>query len=294
MSAWLAWALAALAAWGVWAVMSRLLGGGLSGELSQALSTAGFLPILAALGLSAAKQLRVASRRGLGLALLGGVVSCLGNVPYYAAVARGERFAAVVSLTALAPLVTVLLAVWLLRERFNLMQGAGLVLAVAAIWLFNVPDETGLWSRAVLVALAPIALWGLSGFLQKAATNHVAAEPAALVYLGAFVPMGLFYAVAEPWPATVSARTWLLAGGMGFCLAFGNYAVLAAYARHGKAAVIAPLVNLYPAVSIAIALLLGDRVSRREVLAIACALASVVALSWEPKWARAAASTAKT
>lgn len=281
MTGWLAWALAALVAWGLWAVMSRLLGDGFSGELSQALSTVGFVPILVAIGVSAGKKLRRASRRGLGLALLGGVVSCLGNVPYYAAVARGERFATVVSLTALAPLVTVLLAVGLLRERFNRVQAAGLALAMVAIWLFNVPDESGLWSRAVVVALAPIALWGLSGFLQKAATNHVASEPAALIYLGAFVPMGLFYALTEPWPGALSLRTWLLAAGMGFCLAFGNFAVLTAYARGGKAAVIAPLANLYPLVSIGIALLLGDAISRRELLGVACALGSVAALSWE-------------
>jgi drug/metabolite transporter (DMT)-like permease len=283
MTAWLAWALAALVAWGIWAVMSRLLGNGLSGEQSQALSTLGFFPILVALGVAAGKQLRRASRKGLGLALLGGVVSCLGNVPYYAAVARGERFAAVVSLTALAPLVTVLLAVGLLRERLNRVQAAGLALALVAIWLFNVPEESGLGSRVVVVALAPIALWGVSGFLQKAATNHVAAQPAALVYLGAFVPMGLYYGVTEPWPPAMPPRTWLLAAGMGFCLAFGNFAVLAAYARSGKAAVIAPLVNLYPLISIVIALCLGDTVGQREIIGIVCALASVVALSWELK-----------
>lgn len=275
--------------------MSRLLGGALSGELSQALSTLGFLPILLVLGISTGRQLGGASRKGLTLALLGGVVSCLGNVPYYAAVARGERFAAVVALTALAPLITVLLAVWMLRERLSRVQGLGLVLAVVAIWLFNVPESAGVWSRTVVVALGPIALWGLSGFLQKAATNHVAAGPAALIYLGAFVPMGLYYALKEPWPATVTPRTWILVVGMGFCLAFGNYAVLAAYARQGKAAVIAPLVNLYPLISIGIALMLGDTVGMRELLGIGCALASVAALSRErtqerPDEARAAES----
>jgi drug/metabolite transporter (DMT)-like permease len=175
----------------------------------------------------------------------------------------------------------VLLAVIILRERLNRVQLLGLVLSLAAIWLFNIPDSGGLFSPTVLFALLPITLWGLSGFLQKAATNHVSATAAALVYLGAFLPIGLFYALREPWPNPISARSWLLVIALGFFLALGNFAVLAAYARRGKAAVIAPLVNLYPLISVGIALLMDETVAKREIIGIACALASVAALSCE-------------
>jgi drug/metabolite transporter (DMT)-like permease len=215
------------------------------------------------------------------LALAGGVLSCLGNIPYYAALARGEKFATVLSLVAMAPLVTVLLAVLLLRERLNCSQMAGLVLAGVALWVFNVSDTAGFLSPIVLVALLPIMLWGLSGFLQKVATNHVSAEAAALVYLGAFLPMGLYYGFTQPWPAGLAGRSWLIVVALGFFLAFGNFAVLAAYARHGKASVIAPVVNLFPVVSIGIALAMGEKIGARELAGIFLALASVVALSWE-------------
>lgn len=279
MPAWLNWTAAALGSWGVWAVLSKLLGSALSAEQSQALSTFGFLPILAVLAVSQLGRLRAASGRGLLLALAGGMVSCLGNIPYYAAVGRGEKFATVLSLAALAPLVTVLLAVLFLRERLNRVQGIGLGLAGVAIWLFNVTEGAGLFSPAVVVALPPILLWGLSGFLQKVATNHVSAEVAALFYLGAFVPMGVWYGLREPWPTSLSGPQWLTVIGLGFFLAFGNLAVLAAYARNGKASVIAPLVNLFPAVGIGIALFLGERVGGREWAGIAVALVAVAALS---------------
>ena len=281
MPTWLTWTFVALLSWGVWAVLSKLLGAGLSAEQSQALSTIGFLPIVVPLAVAGAKGLRVASRRGLLLAVVGGVVSCLGNIPYYAALARGEKFATVLSLAALAPLVTVLLAVLILRERLNRYQLFGLLLAGVAIWLFNVSDTAALLSPAVLVAFLPITLWGISGFLQKVATNHVSAEAAALVYLGAFLPMGVYYGLSQPWPHEIAGRTWVIVVALGFFLAFGNFAVLAAYARHGKAAVIAPLVNLFPMVGIGIALLLGETVGAREGMGIAVALVSVAALSWE-------------
>jgi len=175
-----------------------------------------------------------------------------------------------------------LLAVLLLRERLNGVQLFGLILSLVAIWLFNIQGDGGLLSRTVLFAVLPIVLWGLSGFLQKVATNHLSAETAALVYLSAFVPVGIFFAVRERWSAAISAQTWTLVLALGFFLAFGNFAVLAAFARGGKAAVIAPLGSLYPIVSVPIAvLLLREKIGPRELLGIALALASVAALSWE-------------
>jgi drug/metabolite transporter (DMT)-like permease len=282
MPAWLLWTFLALICWGVWAVLSKLLGAALSAEQSQALSTFGLLPILIPLAWSARATLRGVSRRGLWLALFGGIVTCLGNVAYYDALGRGEKVVAVVSLTALYPLVTVLLAVLLLRERLNRVQLAGLALSLAAIWLFNVQSDGSLLSRTVAFAILPIVFWGASGFLQKLATNHLAAVTAALVYLGAFLPVGFIYGLREPWPDSLTPRTWSLVLALGFFLAFGNVAILVAFARGGKAAIIAPLGSLYPVVSVPIAmLLLNERVGPREAVGIVCALVSVAALSWE-------------
>lgn len=279
---WLPWTFAGLLAWGVWAVLSKLLGDTLTAGQSQALSTIGLAPILVPLAMSGRAGLRVAPRRGVALAFLGGAITSLGNIAFYAAIARGEKVAAVVSITAIAPLVTVLLAVLLLRERLNRTQLAGLVLSLVAIWLFNVENERGLLSPTVLHALLPILLWGLSGFLQKLATNHLPGETAALVYLGAFIPVGIFFAMRSPWPDDIAPRTWVTGIALGFFLAFGNFAVLAAYARGGQAAVIAPLSNLYPLISVPVAVLfLREPVGGREWAAIGTAMLSVLALSRE-------------
>jgi len=278
------WTGLALASWGIWAVLSKGLGDALTAEQSQVLSTLGLLPILLFLAVSARGQRgrQKVSRRGMALAFAGGVVSCLGNLTYYGALARGEKVAAVVSLTALYPLTTILLAVVLLRERLNRIQLGGLALSLVAIWLFNVQDDGTLLSRAVVFALPPILLWGLSGFLQKVATNDLTGEMAALIYLGAFVPVAVILGLREPWPAQVTPRTWTLVLALGFFLAFGNLAILAAFARGGKAAVITPLSGLYPLISVPVAVFLfREKLGPREIAGIFCALASVAALSHE-------------
>lgn len=287
MPAWFMWTSAALLSWGLWAVLSKALGNALTAEQSQALSTLGLLPILPALAWRSRGALRNASPKGLALAFLGGVITCLGNITFYAALARGEKVASVASLTAISPLVTVLLAVLFLRERMNRVQLAGLALSFVAIWLFNVQHERGMLSSTVLFALPPILLWGASGFLQKVATNHLPGGTAALVYLGAFVPVGIFFALRAPWPEAIAPRVWGLAAALGFFIAFGNFAVLAAYARGGQASVIAPMSNLYPVISVPVAVLwFRESIGPREAVAIAAALVSVAALSWETAGAR--------
>jgi drug/metabolite transporter (DMT)-like permease len=178
----------------------------------------------------------------------------------------------------------VLLAVLFLRERINRIQLAGIALSFVAIWLFNIESARGLMSRTVLYAVPPILLWGASGFLQKVATNHLHGEVAALFYLIAFVPVGVFYGVSSPTADAITGTTWMIVVALGFFIAFGNFAVLCAYARGGQASVIAPLSNLYPVVSVPVAvLLLHEQVTARESAAIAAALASVAALSWETR-----------
>jgi len=281
MPAWLTWTFIALLSWGIWAVMSKVLGDALTPRQSQVLSTLGMLPILIPLAFSKRASLRGASRKGLLLALIGGILSCLGNVAYYSALARGGTVATVVSLTALYPLVTILLAVLVLRERLNPVQLAGVALSFVAIWLFNIQSDQGLLSRTLVYAVVPIVVWGTSGFLQKVATNYLSAEAATLVYLGAFVPVGMFLALREHWPGGIAPRTWAVVLALGFFLALGNFAILAAFARGGKAAIITPLSSLYPLISVSIVLLLGEKVGRREIVGIAFALASVAALSFE-------------
>jgi uncharacterized membrane protein len=282
MRAWLLWTLLALVCWGVWALLARLIGDALSPAQQQTFSTLGLLPVLAALACSKKLTATGNRRRGALFALGAGFLTCLGNIAYYDVLNRGAKAATVVPLTALYPLVTVLLAVVLLKERLNRIQQTGIGLSLAAIYLFNVQQDAGFFSAWLLVALIPIVLWGVSGLLQKLATNHISGELSTLWFLAAFVPVALFLLLSQRLPAGIAPKTWLLVTLLGFAFAFGNFALLAAFASNGKASVIAPLAGLYPLVSIPVAIVaLHERIGWREGFGIALALVSVMALACE-------------
>jgi drug/metabolite transporter (DMT)-like permease len=284
MKPWMLWTGLAVIGWGLWSVMGRVIGDTLSPSQSQALSTLGLAPVIVALACSPRLKSSGPRLGGILLAFSAGLLSCLGNVAYYEALNRGAAAAVVVPLTAMYPLVTILLAVVALGEQLNRIQMGGIVLSMVAIYLFNVPQAEGMWSSWLLVAAIPILLWGISGLLQKLSTNRIPGELSALWFLLAFVPVSAALLARDPVPgwASFTPKLWISVFALGFTFAAGNYAILRAFALDGKAAVIAPLGGLYPVVGIPIAVVvLQERIGWREGLGIAAALLSVAALAVE-------------
>jgi transporter family protein len=284
MPRWIAWTLLTLVSWGIWAILFRLMDEQLSPAHSQAISTLGVMPVLVALGLVRDSTGAGQYWKGIGLAFGSGIVSCLGNVACYEALNHAKA-ATIIPLTALYPVVTVLLAVPLLKERLNLLQWVGIVLSLSAIYLFiNAPAESDLvadWrTNELLLPLAAIVLWGVTGLMQKAATNHISARTTAIWFLAAFIPVAGAILAKNPIYTGVAPSAWALSIALGFTLALGNFTLMQAFACGGKASIIAPLAGLYPLVSIPIALVgFHERLTWREASGIVLALSAVVLLS---------------
>lgn len=282
MPRWFLLTVFAVLSWGLWAVISKLLGSALTAAQSQALSTLGIIPVMLALGCSKRLTASGNRRRGIFNAFAAGALTCAGNVAYYRALNVGGKASTVVPLTALYPLVTVVLAVTLLRERLNRIQIAGIAFSLVAIYLFNVTSVEGVANTWLIYAFIPIVLWGVSGLLQKISTNDISGELSTLWFLAAFLPVAVILLLLQPLAGPIPIRTWPLATALGLFFGLGNFALLAAFARRGKASIIAPLAGLYPLVSVPIAILfLGEKVSPRETVGIVVALASVAALARE-------------
>lgn len=130
---WLAYCLACLLLWGVWGVLAKVAAGRMTPNDEQILFTIGSLPVAAAALLRLRGRLEL-DRAGAACGVLNGVFAGLGLVSYYAAMERGPA-SIVATVTALFPLLTVLLAAVVLRERVNRFQLVGIATALCSILL---------------------------------------------------------------------------------------------------------------------------------------------------------------
>lgn len=289
---WLIYTLMTMFLWGGWALVSKPVSDRLSPWQVQALSAVGLLPVIAFLASS--KNLRGGAkpRRGFGLAFASGVVASLGNIAYYESLGAGGKAAAVTPLTALYPVVTIGLAIVILRERLNSVQVGGVLASLAAIYFFNVGSDSAWLTPWLGLAMVPIVLWGASALLQKCAAMDAASELATIGFLLGALPVSMLTPLWAPLNWSMSVATWGLAMAVGLLFGLGNLTLIFAYGNGGKASVVTPMASLYSLVTVPLAVcVLGEHISGREALGIALALCAAVGLSYERPPATSVAAT---
>jgi drug/metabolite transporter (DMT)-like permease len=160
---------------------------------------------------------------------------------------------------ALSPMITVVMAMSLLRERISRLAIVGVVMALMAVVLFsissgNADGATGPWLlMAVLICVA----WGVQAFfMRKAATVGVNdGTTFGWMTISGFllVPVALLMMGGLPESAPWQAPT--LAAGTQLLNAVGALFLVMALSR-GKASIVAPVTNaLAPVLTIALSLL---------------------------------------
>ncbi len=132
---WLSYAFLCILCWGVWAFLSKMGADQMTPMQMQVLFTIGMLPVVLVAVVRLGRRIDT-DLLGATYGILNGIFTGLGLLAYFAALSRGK--ASIVSpITALFPLLTVLLAFFLLRERMNRVQMAGLVLALSSIFILS-------------------------------------------------------------------------------------------------------------------------------------------------------------
>jgi transporter family protein len=102
----------------------------------QFLFTVGTVPIGLAL-LAARRGELERSPRGITYGVLNGILSGIGGLTLFAAYHTNGNTAVITVATSLYPIVTVLLAVLILRERLGFRQVVGLLFAAVSIVIFS-------------------------------------------------------------------------------------------------------------------------------------------------------------
>jgi transporter family protein len=138
MPRWLLFSLITILVWGAWGVVSKVASEGVDANTNQIFFTFGLLPLIALVWRSPRNAGGGAGRRvGIRWAFLTGILGGTGNIAFFHALVMGGKASIVSPVTALFPVVTVVLAVTLLHERVGTTQKLGLILALIAIYLLS-------------------------------------------------------------------------------------------------------------------------------------------------------------
>ena len=135
LPSWLPYSLICLAGWGLWGIVQKPLTDRIE-IWSIAFLQSGTTLALALLSAGLRRQSLSPRQKGLQYAAGGGVLSYIGTLAFLFAIGRGTT-AVVVPLTAMYPVVTILLSVIILRERLTTAHRAGVVMALAAIFFLS-------------------------------------------------------------------------------------------------------------------------------------------------------------
>lgn len=133
---WFWYSLICVLCWGAWALLSKLGSQEIPPNTMQFLFTIGALPVGLALLIARRGKLEN-STRGIAYGVLNGVLSGVGGLALFAAYHTNGNTTLITATTALYPMITVVLAISILREQFRPVQALGLVFAAIAIVIFS-------------------------------------------------------------------------------------------------------------------------------------------------------------
>jgi transporter family protein len=133
---WATAALIALGSFGLWGFFTKLAVLHIDSKSALIYQTVGVM-IIGVITLGLVNFKPATDVKGIGFATLTGVAYGIGCLFYFIAASKG-KIITVVTLTALYPLVTIILAYWLLKETVSVRQCVGIGLAFVAIMLMSI------------------------------------------------------------------------------------------------------------------------------------------------------------
>jgi len=293
---WLVFSVAAALCWGVWGVLAKFISSDISPYTNHLLFTVGMLFTIPFVIRKA--TLKTVNLKGIVWGLFAGALAVGGNVAIYQSFSLGGQAAVVVPVTNLYPLVTILIALLVLKEKLHWLNGIGILVVVPAIVLLSgqaqILSDPALFfanlglNAWLLFALVALLFWGLFSAAQKVTTNYISAEWSYLSFIVASVLITLGFLAFGLISFEFSTQTLWVGALAGALNGLGVLASFAAYRAKGKASKVTAIAGaLQPVFTIVLAIVfLKETLGGVELLGIAFAVLGALLLSAESKPSR--------
>ncbi len=300
MPKWLIYSTISMLIWAIWSLLSPIASRDLSGSMIQILSSAGLIPF--ALLLLCSSNLRKGTYLGKGLllALATGITAGTGNIMLYCALGHNGPASLVFPIISIAPLIPVLAAPLLFKEKIRGLQVFGIAVALFAILLLNTTPSaspaaatSSLLSEWMLYTLLSLLIFGITFITQKGATYFISDELSTVAFAVGFVLLDLALFLTDrslSW--NIPAKAGWVSVFIGILMGAGSLTLFAAY-RHGKASIVSPFSQLYPIITVLVAVpLYHEPIDLLRGIGLLAALGAGVILSIEKTESPAVLETA--
>ena len=257
---WLAFALITTFSWGVWGAFIEIP------EKAGIPATMGYIVwaltmiIPSVIALKRIGWKLEKSKKAVLYGLIIGVTGSAGQLILFQALRTGPAYL-VFPFVSLSPLVTILLSLWLLKEKASFKAWMGIIIALIAIPLLSYqPPGNGqkfgfLW---IFLALVVFLSWGIQAYFMKVANNHMKAESIFFYMMIsglALIPVALLMTDFKQ-PINWGFKGPWLAAGIQILNAIGALFIVYAF-RYGRAIIVSPLTNAgAPVITIVLSLLI--------------------------------------
>jgi drug/metabolite transporter (DMT)-like permease len=292
-NAWIYYSIAAALFWGVWGIVAKLISEDVNPYTNHVLFTVGMLFTIPFVMGKIRKEKPI--RKGIIWGIISGILAVIGNVAVFQSFSSGGLAAIVISLTNLYPLVTIIIALLIFKEKLNWLNGIGILIAIPAVimlsgqtLLFDDPasfiKNIGLTSW-LLFSIVALFFWGVFSAAQKVTTNYISAEWAYAAFIISSVLITLFFIGFGKVNFDFSTNTFILGSIAGMLNGLGVLCSFAAYKAEGKASQVTTIAGaIQPVFTIILAILfLSESIKYLELIGIALAIVAALALSYEKK-----------
>lgn len=132
---WLVYAILAALCWGVWGVLAKFISGDISPYANHLMFTIGMLFTVPLVIMKCKKK--DFNLKGIVWGIVAGVLAVIGNVAVYMSFGSGGQAAVVIPVTNLYPLVTIIVALLVFKEKMHWLNGIGILIVVPAIIMLS-------------------------------------------------------------------------------------------------------------------------------------------------------------
>ncbi len=257
--AWLFYALINTIFWGIWGAFIEIPEkAGFPATLGYVVWALTMVPC-AIFALYIIKWQVEKDKRSVMLGLAVGLLGAGGQLILFEALRQGPAYI-VFPLISLFPVLTIALSMIFLKERTNVRQWIGIVLALAAAVFLANPKlgDTGVsGGNWLFLSVLVFIMWGLQGYVMKFSNNTMKAESIFMyMAIGALMlaPVAIWMTDFSM-PINWGPKGPWLAAGIQILNSIGALTLVYAL-RYGKAIVVMPLSGLSPVITIAISLVI--------------------------------------